>query len=305
MMGYVKIQHPHENQNLQVLWKLMQCYGSNDAAMRFCEKYECIMGVNRGAWKFFFPTPEKGNILELGGGFGSDTVDLAKQATGIISIVPNITNALIIDKHLREKNITNAEIAVVKDIARLPFPDHSIAAIAMEDAAAPGFAMTHRNFSCAAAEWRRVLAPGGVVFLGLGNPFERLLGLHFIRSRFHARSDPESLNRYVKKASGRPQWAVFGLRRTIRCMIQLGFDAPSIFSPLPDEKKCEVVLPVEDPRAIHYFLNKLIRKNSPAIRAVILASNILLKLKLLHPFLPYYFLTFRLTDGKESGRHSN
>ena len=258
------------------------------------------MGGNVGDWKFFFPVPEKGYVLELGGGFGDDTVDLAKKATRLISIVPNITNALILEKHLREKNVTNAEVAVVKDITCLPLPDNSIAAIAMEDAAAHGFAISNLNFPATAAEWRRVLSPGGVVSLGLGNNYDRLFGLDFLRSRFHSRSYPESLNRYVKRATGRPQSCIFGLRRTIRCMIQQGFDAPTIFSPLPDEKKCEVVIPAEDPRVIHYFLNNLIRKNSLAVRVGIIASNVLLKLNLFHTLLPYYFLTFRLADTKGS-----
>lgn len=291
--------HPHPL--LKEMWQWMESQGGDEAARRCCEKYRCVMDGNMGDWTFFFPVPETGKILELGGGFGLDTIKLAEQAAGIISVVPNIVNARIIKRHLCEKHILNSEVIVQRDITNLPLPDHSIAAIAMEAAAAPGFDMSRRKFPYVAAEWRRVLSPGGIVFLGLENPYERLPGFRLLRSRFHARGNRETLNRFVKKANRGPRRTMPGLRRTIQCMTRHGFGTTAVFSPLPDENKCEVAIPVDDPRAVHYFLNRLIRKNSPAIRIVISISNILVKHHLFHTLLPYYFLNFRLDGEKNEG----
>ncbi|NIM96697.1 MAG: methyltransferase domain-containing protein [candidate division Zixibacteria bacterium] len=238
--------------------------------------------------------------MEIGAGFGDDTIDLAAKSVGTISVVPNMTNALIADNHLHEKELTNMKVAVMEDITRLPLANGSIAAIAMEDATAPGFKVTDRNFPAIAAEWARVLSPGGTVFLGLSNRYDRLFRFHSIRSIIQSHDHPESLNRFVKKATAPWPHSNLRLGQTIRSMIQSGFGEPTVYAPFPDEKKTEVVIPLEDARAVRYFLNNLIRKNSIMVRLTIAAANAFVALSLFRYIIPYYFLVFHLDDKSDT-----
>jgi len=279
---------------LEELWKLMQQYSSDEAARKFCERYQCSRNRNSADWKFFFSVPKGGHILEIGAGFGDDTADLIGKAGETVTIVPNIVNALIVNKHLHKKELTNMKVAVMQDITHLPLADASIAAIAMEDAAASGFHVTNRNFSVIAAEWRRIMMPNGTVFFGLSNPYDRLLGLRFLRSKLQVRAHPESLNRFIKKAACESPRSNLRLRQIIRCMIQQGFNEPIIYAPFPDEKKTEFVLPIGDAHLVRYFLNNLIKRNSLILRVGISVANMFGNLRLFRYLSPYYFLIFNL-----------
>jgi hypothetical protein len=166
----------------------------------------------------------------------------------------------------------------------------------MEDATAPGFKVTDRNFPAIAEEWARVLSPGGTVFLGLSNRYDRLFRLSLLRSMIQSPDYPESLNRLVKKAMAPWPHSNLRLGQTIRSMIQNGFSEPIVYAPFPDEKKTKVVIPLEDARAVRYFLNNLIRRNSFAVRLAITAANAFVTLSLFRYIVPYYFLVFRLDD---------
>lgn len=284
---------------LEELRQLMQQYSSDEAAGIFCRKHQCTRDRKSADWKFFFSVPEGSHVLEIGAGFGDDTADLTTKAGKTISIVPNMGNALIVAKHLREKELANTEVAVLRDITHLPLADHSITAIAMEDSAASGFNVTNRNFALIAAEWRRIVAPGGSVFLGLRNPWDTLLGFRFLRSKMQSRDYPQSLNRLVKRSSAARRHGHLGLHRTIGCMVQQGFNEPAIYAPFPDVNKTEVVVPVDDARAVRYFLNNLIRKNSFIVRVAVSMLNVFLTLHVFRYLCPYYFLYFRLNGDSE------
>ncbi len=289
----------HQLPLLEELWKLMQQNRSDEAAREFCEKHQCARNQNGAAWVFFFSVPKDGVILEIGAGFGDDTIDLVAKARETISIVPNMTNALIVDKHLDEKELANTKVAVMEDITRLPLANGSIEGIAMEDATAPGFKVTDRNFPAIAAEWARVLSTGGTVFLGLSNRYDRLFRFRSLRSIIQSHDYPESLNRLVKKAMA--PWPNSNLRlgQTIRTMMQNGFGEPIVYAPFPDEKKTEVVIPLEDARAVRYFLNNLIRRNSFGVRLATTAASVFVALSLFRYIIPYYFLVFHLVDKSE------
>ena len=63
-------------------------------------------------------------------------------------------------------------------------------------------------------------------------------------------------------------------------------------------KKIDVVIPVEDRRVVRYFLDNLIRKNSPVVRAAITVAHQALNLGLFPRLVPYHYLIFK---GREAG----
>jgi|GEM_PF-2660231 SAM-dependent methyltransferase len=274
------------------LRKLMETQSSDKSADIFCRKYACSKHRYGADWKFFFSVPEAGTVLEFGAGFGEDTIEIAARTDTVISIVPSRLHAEILSKRLAGDGIENVEIAVMQEITRLPLPDRSVAAIVISDAAGSGFHVGRKAFSRIAKEWQRILAPGGSVVLGLANPVYRWLGLDFLLFKMIG-EQPESIQRIVKSASASDRLDTPGLRQTVRSMIRLGFNPPFISAPIPGDRMPDILLPVEDSRVVLYFLDHLIRKNSPVVRAAISVSKLLVRLNLFHRLVPYYYLYFK------------
>ncbi len=270
------------------LWQSMQTSSAVEAATAFCERHDRVRSPYSPDRTCFLAAPTAGTAVEIGAGFGDDSVVLAGSAARTISIVPNLTNAWIVGKHVRERVGADWPVAVMRGISRLPLADSSVQTVAMEDASAAGFELSDASFSAAATEWNRILTPGGVVLLGLTNGIHRLPGLRH-------RAGPASLNRLVKQSAADGHGRL-GVARTVRTMAALGFGAPVVYAPLPDENDPRVVLPADDARVVQYLLSHLIRRNSTAVRLAIGAAQGLVALGLFRYLVPYYYLVFRKPD---------
>jgi hypothetical protein len=135
--------------------------------------------------------------------------------------------------------------------------------------------------------------------VGVANSYLGLPGVRRLMQLLRARSRSESMNRSVKRAGsvgGRGP----GPGRTIRVMTGLGFPRPVVYAPLPDENDAQVVIPVEDARAVRYFLHNLVRKNSAVIRSAVRLADLLVALDLFRHAVPYYYLVFRGDAGRAS-----
>jgi SAM-dependent methyltransferase/uncharacterized protein YbaR (Trm112 family) len=282
--------------SLDELWRAMGDRPAAEAAEEICRIRGYARSQYSADWKFFFSLPPGGTTLEVGAGFGDDSLDLAGKSGAAISIVPNLTNARIVRKHLRERAGREWPVAVMADVARLPLADGSVNAVAFEDAAAAGFGVSRQALAGVAAEWKRVLAPGGVVFLGVANRLHRLPGLGRLRAAFRARPHPDPLNRQVKRWAAPGGRGRLGFRRSVRTMTDLGFRRPAVYAPLPDENDAQVVIPVDDAQVVRYFLNNLIRRNSRSVRAALRAAHLLVDVGVFGRLVPYYYLIFR-TDA--------
>jgi len=278
---------------LDELWQSMQAKTASQAAAEMCGKHGCTRSMYNADWKFFLPAATEGPTLELGAGFGEDSLDLGGPAGTSVLVVPNVLNARIVSKHLGERSDRDWPVAVLTDLTRLPLADGSVQSVSLEDVAAAGFGLTDAGLRAVANEWKRVLARNGVVFIGVSNGLHRLPGLKRLRTVLRARPRAESLNRLVKRSvvlragRGLSPW------RTIRTMAQLGFGAPVVYAPLPDENDIQVVIPVADKCVVRYFLNNLVRKNSRIVRIALRLCNLTVTLGLFRRLVPYYYLIFR------------
>ena len=278
---------------LEELWRVMRDNPADEAADRLCRSRGCDRSPYSADWKFFFSVPPNGTTLELGAGFGDDSIDLAGTSGRTIPVVPSVLNARVLCKRLREAAGGEWPVVVATDLTRLPLEDGSVHAVALEDAAAPGFGLTDDRLPEVASEWKRVLAPGGVVFLGLANRLHRLPGLDRLRAALRSRPHAEPLNRQVKRWAAPDGRGKLGYAGTVRTMVALGFHPPVVYAPLPDENDAQVVIPVNDAQVVRYFLDNLVRKNSREIRAALRAAHTLVNLGLFPHVVPYYYLIFR------------
>jgi SAM-dependent methyltransferase len=264
-----------------------------DAAGEFCDRHDCSRREFGADWSFLLPAQGDGTILELGGGFGDDTRHLARQARAVVA-VPSIANGQLLRTSLDAGDGDIPAICVLDRIDRLPLADGSIAAIALEDIAAAGFDLSDRNLSAVAREWRRVLAPGGTVLFGIKGPLARIRILQQARRALGIPVGSASFNRRIKRIAGGGSETSLRLGSTLTAMSDAGFPSPTIYAPLPDEHRTEIVIPVDDRRVVGYFLHNLIRQNSPAVRMAIRGAGLLNRLGMFRHFVPYYYLLFKL-----------
>ncbi len=264
----------------------------DEAARAFCDRHGCTRREFGADWSFLLPTRGGGTILELGGGFGDDSRQLVQETRAVV-IVPSVANARVLRANLEAEGVRETPVAVLEGTERLPLADGSIAAIAMEDVAAAGFGLSEENLDAVAREWRRVLAPGGTVLVGIKGSLSRVRLLQLARRMLPVPAGSASFNRRVKLIAGGGVETSLRLRPTLRSMAAAGFSPPTIYAPLPDEHRTEIVIPVDDRRVVRYFLNHLIRQNSPAVRLAIHGANLLNRLGLFRHFVPYYYLLFK------------
>jgi hypothetical protein len=284
---------------IEELWQRLRDASVDEAGRWFCERHSCSREIFAADWKYLFAPPPGRRILEIGAGFGDDSVTLARDPARVVLVVPTLTSGRIVLKRLQDHAPGPWPVAVIPDLERLPLEDASVGGIAMEDAALAAFGITDGNFGRLAAEWRRVLTADGTVFLGLGNPLHRLPGAGFLRSKIQ-RPPRESLNRAVKRAAGVGGEGSLRRGTVLRSMRAQGFSEPTIYAPLPSEKKIDVVIPVEDRRVVRYFLDNLIRKNSPVVRAAIGAAHLALIAGQFPRLVPYHYLIFKAGSGDRS-----
>jgi len=245
------------------------------------------MRATSADWKFFLPIPEGGRVLEIGAGFGDDTLALARVAKEVVSLVPDEASKAILRRRLEQSSAGNVDVVLLQDLTKISQPDVSIDAISIEDVAAPAFGLTDETLPDVVHEWARILSPKGSIFVGVRNRYRKLPGAR----SWAPPGDRESLNRFVKRAANASS-PKLSREVVVSCMRAKGFEVET-FAPIPHEQAIEAVVPLGAPESLRYCLNSFLRQNSPATRAAVTAANVTADAGLLSNLLPYYFLLFR------------
>ncbi|MEM7394831.1 MAG: methyltransferase domain-containing protein [Verrucomicrobiota bacterium] len=280
---------------MEELKQLMETMSAAEAGRIFSERHGHLPVRKKSGWNLFLPVPENGRLLEVGAGFGEDTVAVAGRVKQIHALVPDETNEAVLRRHLEERDVDNVEVLVSEEPWALSLGDGSVDTVTMEEAAATGFEIERGHVPSLAREWKRVLAPGGAVLLSVRNPLERKLGIGSLRAKLQVKADQDVLNRVVKRR-GRERSGLPGPGALIQIMKQAGFETPQVYAPVPNETQAQMILPLDDDRAIRYFLHHLLRKNSPLMRAAIGGADLLVRLKLFRHIVPAYFMIFRTSE---------
>lgn len=273
---------------LDELWELTAAHGAEAAAERLRGSRGIAPRRSHTDWRQFLPLPAGGRVLEVGAGFGEDTLALCAAGARVVGLVPTEINARILERRLDEHGVTGATVRVVADLSRLPLPEASVDAVVLEDAAAPGFALDAAALPAALAEFDRVLAAEGVVLVGVRNAWRDLPG----GGALWPAGRRESLNRLVKRGGGPPRPA-FTRRRIEHGLRGRGFSDPYVLAPIPHEQAVEAVVPLRHPEPLAYCLNRYSRRNSLVTAAVLAAANAAAATDVLAALLPYFYLLFR------------
>jgi len=260
---------------------------ADEAAKRFCATHGCHRRATSTDWKFFLPVPEGGRVLEIGAGFGDDTLALARVAKEVVSLVPDEASKAILRRRLEQSSAGNVDAVLLQDLSKITQPDVSIDAISIEDVAAPAFRLTDETLPDVVHEWARILSPRGSVFVGVRNTYRKLPGAR----SWMPPGNRESLNRFVKRAASASS-PKLSRGAVVSCMRAKGFDVET-FAPIPHEQAIEAVVPLGAPESLRYCLNSFLRQNYLGTRTAVAAANVAADADRLANLLPYYFLLFR------------
>lgn len=279
--------------SLSTLRASIERAGWHVALDEFARRHGYLRESAAADWRFWLPLPERARVLELGAGLGDDTLALAARASRVVAAVPLADGARILSRRLETASGTAVEVVVLADAGALPLADGALDAIVIEDLAAAAFGLSRDRVARAAAEWRRVLVPRGVVLLAAANPLYRLPGLARLESALRSRGHPRSLSRAIKGAGSRLAARPATLRTIERSLVREGFSLSRRLAPLPDERRPEAVVPLDRRAPARHFLKHMVRRDTLAARLGLGVAQGLLGLGLLGAAVPYYYVVYR------------
>ncbi len=284
---------PVERNDLEVLGAAVARVGTEAAAREICAAWGCTRGPLEASWRYLLRFPEGGRIVEIGSGFGDDLVEFAPRADALYSIAPTLAHARLLAARL--DSVKSASVALCPDLTRIPLPDRSIDAIAIDDDAAASFGLDAGKLEQAADEWRRILRPEGTLVVGLAHRMGRLVARWTI-SGGGAHKRCLTLRQRIKR-QGDTGVRLPSFRRVSRLIEARGFARPIIYAPLPDEHRALIVAPIEERAVVGWCLAHQVRRRSASQSALFNAVRLLARAGAAVHCVPYHFLYFRRVDA--------
>jgi ubiquinone/menaquinone biosynthesis C-methylase UbiE len=284
-----------ESEPLTNLAQALQEEAPAEALRAFCEQYGCALNAQSMNGRFLLSFKAGDHVLDMGAGVGEDAAAFTEKGARVTALVPTEQNARLVSHYLAYRGGSGVEVLTAADPCRLPVDDGSLDGLLLEDAAT-GFVLNSKNFETAVREWCRVLKPSGQVFLGLTQPICSAPLFKGLYRRMRARGDQPSLNQFVKTRAGTGS-SRLSPGRAARLLRKHGFEMVSDTAPLPSEHAPDILVPLNSPETIDYFLTHLIRRNSAWVRLAVAGARIAARLRLFPYFVPYRYLLFKSTAG--------
>lgn len=135
-----------------------------------------VTDPKRALFVSILPLTRESRVLEIGTGLGQFTTVLARQARSVCGLEVVAGQAEFTAERCRQEGLTNVQMAVGGDDCRLPYADSSFDLVVLnlvfEWCAARCVDESHLNVQKRLlAEMRRVLKPGGALYLATKNRF--------------------------------------------------------------------------------------------------------------------------------------
>jgi len=244
-------------------------------------------------WQLLLPMSEADRLVSLGAAFGATAAAVGARVGQVVAVVPSPTHARILRGGLARGGGQSVDAVVAQDAATLPLPDAFATIVVLEPSAAAALGITPDRLAVVASTVARLLAPGGRLLLGLENPLHRWWPARRLRAAATARRRPLPLDLWVDEGTATPAASGPQPRRAVRRLTDVGLAVEAWYAPLPDASRAELVLPLDRPGPLRYWLHHLIRLDSAGARVAWRAARALASLGLLRLAVPYYYVTLR------------
>ena len=203
---------------------------------------DLILDPRRTSFLALLPGMERGVALDFGCGFGGISIQLAKRCRQVYAMDSGLQRLRFLDVAARQERIGNVRAVHHEDAVSLPFADRSIDLIVLVGVfeylplAYPELSIEEVQ-SRVLTELRRVLVPGGHLYIGTKNRF----GWPYLKGgkdhnqvRFGPALPRALADLLSRRLHGKPYRIIVDSFRGYRSMLRdAGFAEPDIYWPLP------------------------------------------------------------------------
>jgi len=228
-----------------------------------------ITNEARADWHIILPLNPEATVLDIGSGWGNIAISLSRWCKQAYCGDVNMINLRLLRTRLRDRKINNVSLFQYEPNAflRLPFKDSSIDVVllngVLEWMGAAEIDATPRDVQLKALkEIKRVLKPGGALYIGI----ENRCSLAALRGqKIHGELPFIGLlprviaNAITKTVTGRPHrtyiYTISGYRKLLR---QAGLNKIDFYLPYPSYHDPDFLVPLKKPWLKRFWLKQLL-----------------------------------------------
>jgi len=223
---------------------------------------------SRADWHVLLPLGTNANVLDIGSGWGNIAIPISRWCHKIFCCDVSINNLRILSARMKERGIENFEAFQYEPNAflRLPFQEATFDAVllngVLEWMGTSHIDATPRQIQLEALiEIRRVLKPGGELYIGIENRYSQstLRGQRIHGELPFVGLFPRRLSNFVTKlVQGKEHRTyIYSLRGYRRLLRQAGFDRNDFYLPYPSYHHPSYLIPLNPAWVKWYWFDQL------------------------------------------------
>lgn len=248
---------------------LLEQKGWEEFKNKYGGKFDFTFEYNRADWRAPVMLTKNSAVLDLGAGMGRSAIPLAFAAGKVVAVDGSFLRMKFLKLRAEHEGLSNIE-PYVGDVFDLPFAPESFDLIAM-NGVLEWVGMTDRFQNPREAQLealricRRLLKPGGTLYVGIENRF----ALAYLRALDHSGVRYTSyMPRFVAdlymrmRAGRRYQTYTYSARGYRRLMREAGFGTPQLYLVYPGYNVPRLLVPYENLRLLRYAISSLMQGGS-------------------------------------------
>lgn len=253
-----------------------------------------ISNMSRSDWQVLLPLTPESVVLDIGSGWGNIGISIAKRVKKVYCGDANMQNLRLLNSRLRDEEVNNISTFLYdpNEFLKLPFDDNSID-IAYLNGVLEWIGNVEHEASPdrlqleALKEIKRVLKPGGCLYIGIENRYSvstlRGRGLHF-EIPFVGLFPRWFSNAVTKLVRGKPHRTyIYSLHGYRKILMKAGFNDIDFYWPYPSYHDPNFLIPLEPAWVKRFWFTEMMVTRSKKFR-------IALKLGLMK--LPFHWLAY-------------
>ncbi len=216
--------------------------------------YKYVDDESRSLWISIIPHDQESTFLDVGCGWGTNAAPISQEVGAVVALDATFERVKFVQIRCRQDKKFNVT-PVLGSAIKLPLPDNSVDVVAFNGVLEwlGGIDMTKSPIQLqqqALREARRVLKPGGHVYIGIENRFSLryMLGDQDDHSflRFTSLMPRAIANLYCRLRTGGPYFTyTHSLSEYHRLIRETGFSQVGSYFPWPDYRNPTAIVPLE------------------------------------------------------------
>lgn len=253
-------------EELERALKLLEERGWEEFKNKYEGRFDFTFEYNRADWRFPVALNKSSVVLDLGAGMGRSAIPLAFAAGKVVAVDGSFLRMKFLKLRARHEGLSNVE-PYVGDVFDLPFAPESFDLIAM-NGVLEWVGLTDRFSDPREAQLealricRRLLKPGGTLYVGIENRF----ALSYVRALDHSGLRYTSYmprflaDLYMRVRIGRRyQTYTYSARGYRKLMREAGFGAPDLHLVYPGYNVPRLLVPYENLNLLRYAISSLMQ----------------------------------------------